>query len=148
MLRLALVLIVALAGCAREEESHDLQQEKERQHLHEGAYGGTLIELGKHAAQAELVVDKETGTVTVYLWDSCVSKPARSKQISLALEFGENLRVDLEPVANPLTGETFGDTSKFEAQSDKLKTLEPGQGQLGPLEILGTRFEPTPFELR
>ena len=147
MLRIALVLVIALAGCAREEETHEHQQE-EHQHLHEAAYGGTLIELGEHAAQAELVLDNESGTVTVYLWDSCVSKPARSKQIALRVEFGEDLIVDLEPVANPLTGETFGDTSKFEAQSDRLKGFEPGQGKLGAIEILGTEFEPTPFDLK
>jgi hypothetical protein len=147
MLRISLVLVIALAGCAREEEAHEHQQE-EHQHLHEAAYGGTLIELGEHAAQAELVLDKETGTVTVYLWDSCISKPARSRQIALRVEFGEDLSVDLEPVANPLTGETFGDTSKFEAQSDRLKGFESGKGRLGAIEILGTTFEPTPFELK
>ena len=153
MLRISLVLVLALAGCAREEESHDHHgdhdhQHEEHQHLHESVYGGTLIELGDHAAQAEMVFDQETGTVTVYLWDSCVSKPARSKQIALNISFGDDLTIDLEPVVNPLTGETFGDTSKFEAQSDRLKGFEPSKGKLGPIEILGMRFEPTPFELK
>ena len=155
MLRIFLVLVIALTGCAREEEhdhhgDHDHQHE-EHQHVHEGAYGGTLIELGEHAAQAELVFEKETGTVTVYLWDSCVSKPARSKQIALAVEIegdGTTIRLPLEPVANPLTGESFGDTSKFEAQSDGLKGRESLKGTLGAVEILGTRFEPTPFEAK
>ena len=149
MLRISLVLVIALAGCAREEESIDRAAQKDApQHSHEAAYGGTLIELGEHAAQAELVFDEETGTVTVYLWDSCISKPARSKQIALRVEFGEDQSIDLEPVANPLTGETFGDTPKFEARSDRLKGFEPAKGKLGAIEVLGTTFEPTPFELK
>ena len=155
MLRFALVLpaaaaiAVALAACSKEpERDHASVDHSDRHAAHDPVYGGTLIELGEHEAQAELVFEAESGTLTLYLWDGHVSKPARCKQLSIAVEVdseAEPVALELEPVANPLTGETFGDTSKFETQSDTLKGRANLAGWLGGIHVLGRSFERVRF---
>ena len=54
---------------------------------------------------------------------------------------GEPVALVLEPVANPLTGESFGDTSKFETRSDQLKGRSNLAGWLGGIDVLGRSFE-------
>ena len=151
MLRFALVFLaaVALVACSKEpEQDHATEDHSSHHQAHDPVYGGTLIELGEHEAQAELVFDAGTGLVTLYLWDGHVSKPARCKQLSIAIDVDsgdEPVALELEPVANPLTGETFGDTSKFETRSDKLKGRANLAGWLGGIHVLGSKFERVRF---
>jgi hypothetical protein len=109
-----------------EESDHDHEGHG---HDHEAPHGGTLIALGDHFAHLEIIHDATTGAITVYVLDGEAENPVRIEQESIILRFSQYERamtegeaagytegfkqLPLEAVANPLTGESVGDTSEF-----------------------------------
>ena len=86
--------------------------------------------------------------MTVYLLDGEAENPLRIAQESIQMAMsprgatdGEPLRISLPAVANPLTGETVGDSSEFRIEQEMLKDLEELDGVLGSLVIKGTALE-------
>lgn len=142
---LGALLIAALSACARKADS----DEKHGGHEHTAPHGGTLVELGEHAYSLELVRDTAAGKLTAYVFDGHVEKSVRIKSPTLeliAMPGGAYTPLSLKAVANPITGETVGDTSQFEAQADWLKTAGEFAG-IFTLEIRGTKFEQVPYAL-
>jgi len=139
-------LIAALAACGKKAE-HD--GEKHGAHAHTAPHGGTLVELGEHAYNLELVRDNAAGTLTAYVLDGHAEKFVRIKAPAIdliAMPGGKFTRIPLQAVANTSTGETVGDTSQFEAKADWLKTADEFAG-IVTLEIRGTKFEQVPYSL-
>ena len=128
-----------------EPEPEPAAEEHEEGHAaHDPQYGGTLIELGAHEANIEIVLDAEAGKLTAYLWDAHVTGPARSDMKSIEVTCGQGT-FQLLPVANELTGETVGDTSKFEVTDEKLRGAKEVEGTIASLELMGLSFTETEF---
>jgi len=113
-------------------------------HAHTAPHGGTLVELGQHAYALELVRDAATGKLSAFILDGHAENFIRLKAPSFTLVAtvgGEKRPLTFQPVANPATGETVGDTSQYDAQADWLKTTAAFEGTIHALEIRGSKFE-------
>ena len=141
---LLFALALVLFGCEKKASpSHD-QGGHGGGHVHTAPHGGTLVELGDHAYNLELVRDAASGKLSVYILDGHAENFVRIKAPSFALnaKLGADTRgLLLQAVANTATGETVGDTSQFEAQAEWLKAAAGFEGVIPALEIRGTRFE-------
>lgn len=139
--------LLLVAGCSK---SHDQPKGADHAgHVHVAPHGGTLVEIGDHAYNLELVRDAAAGRLTAYVLDAHAENFVRLKIPEFALVAmpgGQYTPVKLRAVANPATGETVGDTSQFEVQADWLKTAGSFSG-IFSLEINGTVFQDVAFSL-
>ena len=142
----ASVALLTFSGCSRPESASGSGG-----HSHQAPHGGTLVEVGEHAYNIELVRDPAAGKLTAYVLDGHAENFLRitAPAIDLvAFTGGEKRPLTLRAVANPATGETVGDTSQFEAQADWLKNTAEFPGEIPALEIRGTRFQNIALYLR
>jgi hypothetical protein len=135
------------AGCSK---SHDHDKKSAHgAHVHVAPHGGTLIEIGDHAYNLELLRDKAAGKLTAWVLDghaeNFVRLPAREIAF-VAMPGGTYTPITLKAVGNSATGETVGDTSQFEFQADWLKTAGTFAG-IFTVEIKGTVFKDVAFVL-
>ncbi|MFB3066798.1 MAG: hypothetical protein ACE10D_09845 [Planctomycetota bacterium] len=115
---------------------------------HEPRYGGDLVPLDGHSAHLEFVLDDAAGKLTMYVWDGHVSKSVRikAKEVAITADLDdEEVALKLSAVANPLTGETVGDTSKFELTSERLRGSDGISGVLARIEIRGKLYKEVDF---
>jgi hypothetical protein len=105
-------------------------EDNNQTHAHAAPHGGTLVELGSHVAQVELLLDSATGQITLFLFDGHAQHPLRIAAPRIEITVaptdpqGPPVIFDLLPVANPLTGETTDDTSQFQARHDELRNVQ------------------------
>ena len=143
---LAAILCVTLLGCSRQESTASSGG-----HTHRAPHGGTLVELGEHAYNLELVRDPAAGKLTAYVLDGHAENFIRITAPAfelVAFTGGEKRPLTLRAVANSATGETVGDTSQFEAQADWLKNTGEFPGEIPALEIRGNKFQKVALYLR
>jgi hypothetical protein len=141
---LALWLTVAFSACARKPADGESTG-----HEHRAPHGGTLIELGDHAYNIELVRDDAAGRLTAYVLDGHAENFIRLKIPSIeliAMPGGTFTPVSLRAVASTATGETVGDTSQFVGMAEWLKTAGDFSG-IFSVEIRGTRYEQVEYTL-
>lgn len=130
----ALLLAAALAGPAAAE------------HEHKAPRGGCLVELGEEFAHLELLLDAD-GELAAYVLDGEAENPVRLKQRSLVLDLAKpRLTLTLAAKADPLTGETVGDSSAFAGKSAKLAGARAFSGAVRALTVKGSRFREAAFE--
>jgi hypothetical protein len=138
-LTLASTVLVFLAACGQKEHAHA----PAGGHAHTAPHGGTLIEVGEHAYNLEILRDAAAGKLTAWVLDGHAENFVRIKQPALDLVAtvgGEKRALVLKAVANPATGESVGDTSQFEVQADWLKTAGDFGIVVPAIEIKGTKF--------
>jgi hypothetical protein len=145
------VLALLAAACSKSDHAgHDHDKESAHSaHVHVAPHGGTLVEIGDHAYNVELLRDAATGKLTAWILDAHAENFIRLKAPSLALiamPGGKFTPLTLAAVANPATSEKVGDTSQFEVQADWLKTAGSFSGIFN-VEINGTKFEQVPYHL-
>ena len=152
----AATVICVLTACSKKSEHKDYSNvptghdhSARASHAHTAPHGGTLVEIGEHAYNLELLRDATTGKLTAWVLDGhaenfvCI----RTQTLELvAMPGGKFTPLTLQAVANPSTGETVGDTSQFEVQADWLKTTANFSG-IFTVEIKGTKFEKVEFHL-
>ncbi len=144
-LALASLLLTGLAACSKSSSP----SEKHVGHTHTAPHGGTLIEIGEHAYNLELLRDKAAGKLTAWVLDGHAENFVRLNLDSfqlIAMPGGQYTPLDMRAVANPATGETVGDTSQFEVEADFLKTAGAFSG-IFTLEIKGTRYHQVAYSL-
>ena len=145
---LATALLCTLAACAKKDEHAGHDHSAHAQHAHAAPHGGTLIELGEHAFNVELVRDVATGKLTAYLLDghaeNFVRVSAPSFEITATVA-GAKQTLTLVAVANAATGEKVGATSQFEATADWLKTTAGFNGVITALTIRDNAFKGVAF---
>ena len=145
LLHLALTAAVFLSTACSKSDLPDRNQKSSTSapHVHSAPHDGTLVEIGDHAYQLELVRDSTAGTLTAYVLDGHAENFVRIAAPSFALiamPGGQYTPLTLRAVANPSTGETIGDTSQFEAQADWLKTTRSFDAVLTFLKIRNATF--------
>jgi hypothetical protein len=114
-------------------------------HEHRAPHGGKLIELGNEVAHIELVLDRDSGTLTAYVLDGEAENPTRIQQPSLDLSVEgppplAGLTFTLAANANILTGETVGDSSEFAVVSDTLRGVSGLTGRIARIRVRGGAF--------
>jgi hypothetical protein len=118
-------------------------------HVHHAPRGGLLVVLAEETAHVELLLDRGRGRLDAYLLGPHAHTPLKSRQQRIFIELdtgGESLRIPLQARGNLLSGEEPGNTSHFQVQDERLKSLGALSGSLGTVEVLGTRFEGIRFE--
>ena len=148
LVSLAVGLTFAFTGCSKSSHDHAAHGGG---HAHTAPHGGTLVEIGEHAYNLELVRDAAAGKLTAYLLDGHAENFVRIAAPSIelvALADGQRRPLSLKAVANPSTGETVGNTSQFEAQADWLKSAGELPGTIETIEIKGTTFRNVAIHLK
>lgn len=165
---LAVVAAVTLLGCGSggvKDDGRDLGEKNLGLYLrtghddaaghrtHQAPHGGVLVPLGDHFANLEVVLDPESGQLTLFVLSCCADKAVRiaQKEIKLELSIGEDTRaktftVELAAKASVLTGEKVGDTSEFTGAAEQLKGVGGFSGKVVAAEVLGRTFKDVPFE--
>lgn len=156
-------VVVALAFGCRDSHDHDHgdghvhadgsthshgDDGHEHGHAHTAKFGGTLVELGDHQYQMEVVRDAESGKLKAWLMDGHAENYVRVKTESFdvtASVGGKSETLAFMAMPNSATGETVGDTSYFEAEAAWLKTTAEFDSQIVSLEIRGSKFENLKF---
>lgn len=149
MNRLIALLSVAclLTACSKHDHDHAAGHDHHG-HAHTAPHGGTLVEIGEHQFNVELLLDASTGKLTVWLLDAHAEHFVRSAAPGLDAVVqvaGETRPLTLLPVANSATGETVGDTSQFEATADWLRGAGPLAGEFPRLDFRGAVFSGVKF---
>lgn len=123
-------------GCGKSETHSD--DDHGKLHVHVAPHGGTLVELGEHEANLELVRDASAGKLTAYILDGHAENflrvPLPGFQLTATVG-GKSETLNFTAVANTATGEKVGDTSQFEAKADWLKTTGEFQGSIAELPV-------------
>jgi len=114
-------------------------------HEHKAPRGGALIELGEEFAHLEFVVDKATGKAVLYSLDGEAEKGVRLKQKEIILDARiggriQSLTFIFLATANPLTGETVGDSSEFTVVAEEMKGVDHFEGVIREVTSRGTIF--------
>lgn len=128
-------------------------------HVHEAPRGGTLVELGDHEANVELVLDEDRKVFALYVLDAHAENAAKIAQPEVELTIlaskaaakdkAENdFTLKLAAVANENTGEKVGDTSQFEISSDALKGLSAFDGIIKSITIKGATYTDVKFSFK
>ena len=118
-------------------------------HEHQAPRGGTLIELGEEFAHLELVIDKATGKAVLYSLDGEAEKAVRLKQEEIILDAkigGRAQSFVFLAVANPLTGETVGDSSEFAVVAEEMKGVDRFEGVIREVTSRGSAFSAVPVK--
>ncbi|MEQ8766323.1 MAG: hypothetical protein RL885_20580 [Planctomycetota bacterium] len=139
LVRCLLVLGFALAACDSGGEPPA--------HSHTAPHGGTLVPLGDHFANVELVWDSATGRLEAFILGPHASQAVRITAEKLDLTLGDRSIV-LHAVESALSGETVGDTSAFAGELvPRQDEAPPLGGSLTRIEVFGQTFENVAFEL-
>lgn len=152
---------VAEHGPARASQpsGHDTPADAEAEHVHVAPHGGLLLEIGPHIANIELVRDSAEGRLTLYVLGphAEVAVPILQYEVVIELRPGRDAQsaaagsvlyeLRLDPVENPLTGETAGHTSQFTAVSEILQGDAPLRGLIKQIAIKDLDLSDIPFVL-
>lgn len=130
---------------------HGETHETDAHHEHVAPHGGTLVVFGDEFAHIEFVLDQTTGELTGYVLDGEAEKSVRLSQKTIELkvhreDVESDFTLQLSAIANVLTGETEGDTSQFEAQSDALRGASEFHAEIVSIEVMGQMFTHIDFE--
>ena len=151
---LPVLAAVALFGtaCSKSDHAdhdHDKKSAHSSGHVHVAPHGGTLVEIGEHTYNVELLRDKTAGKLTAWVLDAHAENFVRLKAPAIALVAmpgGTFTPLSLKAVANAVTGEKVGDTSQFEVEADWLKTAGAFSG-IFTVEINGTVYKDVAYRL-
>ena len=138
---LSLLALIALGGCGSGHDAHGAPSTAG--HAHSPLFGGTLVELGEHFANLELVFDAGTGTITLYLLSAHADGVVKGAQerIDLLVETGgSRLELAATPRTSALADNAPGKSSQFQAQDDRLKGLASFTLTVRRVELLGSAF--------
>jgi hypothetical protein len=148
----AALLASLVTGCGGSKQSADHDHGGEHaHHVHQSKMGGQLVEVGEHAFNLELLSDRSTGQLTLWLLDDHAESFVRVTNESFTLLFsvdGKETPLQLNASANPATGERVGETAQFDGRADFLKTTNALSGWLPELTIRGSAFSNLTFQLR
>lgn len=124
-------------------------------HVHVAPHGGAIVELEDEVANVELLLDDQSGTLTAWLLDGCLEHALRSRQEQLEVVItlpapdgaGESIfAMQLAAAANPLTGETVGDTSQFAARHEQLRGAKRFKGVLPRIVLRSAEYNDVKFD--
>lgn len=146
-LTLTLALLAAACGDGHDHADHAGEPHSDA-HVHTAPRGGALVVLAEETAHVEVLLDADSGRLSLYVLGPHAETPVRVAQESLEVQLtvgGAETTVTLPAVGSELTGETVGDTSEFSANLDVLKGVEGFQGTITRISARGTTYEGVSF---
>lgn len=141
--------LLLMAGCSKAASPAQPKNSPDS-HAHQAPNGGTLVELGHHQFNLELLHDPAAGTLTVHVLNDHANGIVRLDALELPVVLrvdGAERRLILRPVENRLSSETAGDSSVFSAQADWLRPASGLEGFFPAITIRGLRFDSVRFGL-
>lgn len=114
-------------------------------HDHPAPHGGQLVELGEHGSGFNLeLVLHEQGFLQIYVLDAHVQNFVRISANSIDIEItdqnGTEKIITCEPVEDPITGETVGNTSLF-TSTERINKFLPLKGIINKIDIMEFPYE-------
>ena len=121
------------------------QEEIHSAHNHPAPHGGQLVELGEHGSGFNLeLVLHEQGFLQIYVLDAHVQNFVRLSANSIDIEItdqnGTARIITCEPIEDPITGETVGNTSLF-TSTERINEILPLQGVINKIDIMEFPYE-------
>ncbi len=121
------------------------QEEIHNAHNHPAPHGGQLVELGEHGSGFNLeLVLHEQGFLQIYVFDAHVQNFVRISANSIDIEItdqnGTARIITCEPIEDPITGETVGNTSLF-TSTERINEILPLQGVINKIDIMEFPYE-------
>ena len=121
------------------------QEEIHSAHNHPAPNGGQLVELGEHGSGFNLeLVLHEQGFLQIYVLDAHVQNFVRISANSIDIEItdqnGTARIITCEPIEDPITGETVGNTSLF-TSTERINEILPLQGVINKIDIMEFSYE-------
>ena len=121
------------------------QEEIHNAHNHPAPHGGQLVELGEHGSGFNLeLVLHEQGFLQIYVFDAHVQNFVRISANSIDIEItdqnGTARIITCEPIEDPITGETVGNTSLF-TPTERINEILPLQGVINKIDIMEFPYE-------
>jgi len=121
------------------------QEEIHNAHNHPAPHGGQLVELGEHGSGFNLeLVLHEQGFLQIYVFDAHVQNFVRISANSIDIEItdqnGTARIISCEPIEDPITGETVGNTSLF-TSTERINEILPLQGVINKIDIMEFPYE-------
>lgn len=144
---LLLTVLLGLAGCAK----HESAPASAGGHAHTAPHGGVLVELGDHEASLEFRFEAARGILQAWVLDAHAENFVRIIQHGFEVEAvagGRGRLLDFVAVANPLTGETVGDTALFEVEAAWLRDAKAFDGRVKAITVRGKTFRDVAFTYR
>jgi hypothetical protein len=155
---LMMLIPLAVAGATNSGSAEIDWAEMSETEYHEPLIeGGDLIALvdymqedveesvGNVLAQLELHLDPTEGTLTVYVVDAEVLDYVRTTQQELVVivfpEEGEQFELTLGHVASDLSGETVGDSAKYQVKDTRLAGSSYVNGMVQAITVQGATFK-------
>ena len=114
-------------------------------HNHPAPHGGQLVELGVHGSGFNLeLVLHEQGFLQIYVFDAHVQNFVRISANSIDIEItdlnGTTKIITCEPIADPITGESVGNTSLF-TSTERINEILPLKGVIKKIDIMEFPYE-------
>jgi hypothetical protein len=114
-------------------------------HNHPAPHGGQLVELGVHGSGFNLeLVLHEQGFLQIYVFDAHVQNFVRISANSIDIEItdqnGTSRILTCEPIEDPITGETVGNTSLF-TSTERINEILPLKGVIKKIDIMEFPYE-------
>ena len=114
-------------------------------HDHPAPHGGQLVELGEHGSGFNLeLVLHEQGFLQIYVFDAHVQNFVRISANSIDIEItdqnGTSRILTCEPIEDPITGETVGNTSLF-TSTERINEILPLKGVIKKIDIMEFPYE-------
>mgnify|MGYP000624864153 FL=1 len=121
------------------------QEQIHSAHNHPAPHGGQLVELGEHGSGFNLeLVLHEQGFLQIYVLDAHVQNFVRISANSIDIEItdqnGTARIITCEPIEDPITGETVGNTSLF-TSTERINEILPLQGVINKIDIMEFPYE-------
>ena len=136
--------LLALSACSRREPASAVPAG----HHHVAPHGGVLVGLGEHQFNLEFRFDEARGVLQAWVLDAHAENFVRTAQRGLEVQAtaADRARVlDFVAVANPMTGETVGDTALFEVPAEWLRSAKAFDGRLKAITVRGVTFTDVAF---
>jgi hypothetical protein len=144
-----LCLSFLFASCGHDHDEHGTDPSG-KTHSHTAPHGGMLLEVGEHGSGYNLeLVLHDQGFLQIYVLDAHADNFQRISsdviEVLVADANGSPQTLVCDAIADPITGETIGDTALFTSR-ERINNRLPIKGVIPSLQILSRTFEDLSFE--
>lgn len=139
----ALLWLALLSGCGGSSTPAGAPEAPPAHHGHQPLFGGTLVELGEHAANLEVLFDGDAGELTFYLLDAHAERAVKGPQVELPFSVtagDRTFELSAQPEVSELAGNSVGASSRFSVRDERLEGLEHLSLRIPEVQLQGLVF--------
>jgi hypothetical protein len=144
-----LLLPLFFVACGHDHDEHSDPTDSGG-HAHAPPHGGMLVELGEHGSGYNLELFlHEQGFLQIYVWDAHVDNLVRIApekiEVLIPDANGSQKILVCDAIADPITGESVGDTALF-TSIQRINDQLPLKGVIPSIQVLSKTYENVSFE--